>query len=329
VTLNGSSGGPLADALDSSPAAAHRPGSRLRAALLAARLLMAVIFIYASIEKIANPAAFAKDVYNYQILPDALVNLTALVLPWLELALGLSLLTGIWLPGAVLMVNALLILFLAAFVFNLARGLDVNCGCFGAGGVGPSMSSGWYLLRDLGFLLLGAFLFMFESKAAWKRAAWQVPVLVILSAAVALAVNALRADRLPLVGDWSAAARIKSATGERIDISLTEAQKLFSSNAGAFIDARPGEDYSRGHIQGARSLPWGEVDLKFMDVTQDLDFETPIVTYCDGETCELSHNLALFLREAGFLNTRVLVNGWKLWQQSGLPVASGTPPGQP
>ena len=170
---------------------------------------------------------------------------------------------------------------------------------------------------------------MFESKAAWKRAAWQVPVLVILSAAIALAVNALRADRLILVGDWSAAARITTATGESMDISLTEAQKLFSSKAGLFIDARPAEDYSRGHIQGARSLPWGEVDLKFMDATQDLDFETPIVTYCDGETCELSHNLALFLREAGFLNTRVLVNGWKLWQQSGLPVASGTPPGQP
>jgi len=70
------------------------------------------------------------------------------------------------------------------------------------------------------------------------------------------------------------------------------------------------------------------VDSKFIGATQELDLETRIVTYCDGETCELSHDLALFLRDAGFLNTRVLVNGWKLWQQSGLPVTSGTPPGQ-
>lgn len=168
-----------------------------------------------------------------------------------------------------------------------------------------------------------------KSKGIWCRAAGQFTALVCLSAVAALAVNAMRSDRLTLVGDWSAAARITTATGERIDISLTEAQKLFSSNTGVFIDARPAEDYSRGHIQGARSLPWGEVDLKFMDVTQDLDLETPIVAYCDGETCELSHNLALFLREAGFMNTQVLVNGWKLWQQSGLPVTSGTPPGQP
>jgi rhodanese-related sulfurtransferase len=59
-----------------------------------------------------------------------------------------------------------------------------------------------------------------------------------------------------------------------------------------------------------------------------LEPENPIVTYCDGETCELSHNLALFLREAGFVNTRVLVDGWKLWQQSGGPVESGAQPAQ-
>jgi rhodanese-related sulfurtransferase len=168
---------------------------------------------------------------------------------------------------------------------------------------------------------------MFESKAIWKRAAWQVPVLVILSAAVALAVNALRADRLPMVGDWSVAARITTSTGERMDISLNEAEKLFFTDAAVFIDARPEEDYARGHIQNARCLPWHEVDLRFMVVTGELDLEMPIVTYCDGESCELSHDLALFLRDAGFVNTRVLVNGWTLWQQASLPVESGAPQG--
>jgi len=328
---------------------------------------MAGIFLYASIDKIANPAAFAKDIYNYQILPDALINLTALVLPWLELLLGLCLLTGVWMPGAVLTVNGLLIVFLAALVFNLARGLNVDCGCFGAGGLGPSMSTGGYLLRDMAFLSLGVFLFfsvfrnqlrgrlkrasdqnrdgdsdgkqgraastsMVErshlslgSKTGWSRAALQIMALAALSAVVAPAVNALRTDRLPIIGDWSAAGRITTATGERMDISLFEAQKLFANDAAVFIDARSAEDYSQGHIKGARSLPWHEVDLKFIDVTQDIELETPVVTYCDGETCELSHDLALFLRDAGFTNTRVLVNGWTLWQQAGMPVESGIP----
>jgi uncharacterized membrane protein YphA (DoxX/SURF4 family) len=124
-----------------------------------ARFFMAGIFIYASIDKIAHPAAFAKGIYNYQILPDALINLTALVLPWLELLLGLCLLAGVWMPGAVLSVNGLLLMFLAALVFNMARGLDINCGCFSTGSDTPAMSTGWYLLRDALFLAVAIFLF--------------------------------------------------------------------------------------------------------------------------------------------------------------------------
>ncbi len=96
---------------DPGPAATARAPNHLRWRVLGARLILAGIFIYASLDKIAHPAAFAKDVYNYQILPDALINLTALVLPWLELFLGLCLLAGIWLPGAVLTVSGLLIVF--------------------------------------------------------------------------------------------------------------------------------------------------------------------------------------------------------------------------
>jgi len=141
----------------------------MRLARIVARLTLAGIFIYASLDKIAHPAAFAKDVYNYQILPDALINLTALVLPWLELFLGLCLLAGIWLPGAVLTINVLMVVFLAALVFNLSRGLDINCGCFSTGSEAPAMSAGWYLLRDAGFLAVGIFLFYAVFFHRWRE----------------------------------------------------------------------------------------------------------------------------------------------------------------
>jgi len=169
---------------------------------------------------------------------------------------------------------------------------------------------------------------MIEAKAIWKRAAWQIPALLILSAVAALGVNALRSDRLPLVGDFSMAARMTTATGERMDITLEEAEKLYFTHAAVFIDARSAEEYAQGHIRDARSLPWQDVDLNFMTVTADLELTTPIVTYCDGETCELSHDLALFLRDAGFTDTRVLINGWTVWQQAGLPVGTGPPLGK-
>jgi rhodanese-related sulfurtransferase len=189
----------------------------------------------------------------------------------------------------------------------------------------------YYLMRDIGFLALAAFLlygvFLTRLKSRTPnngfRATWQVPVLLILSGAAALAANSLRTDGLPLTGAFSVAARVTTATGERMDISLLEAQQLHASGEAVFIDARPADDYFRGHIQGARSLPWSEADLNFITVTADLDLSTPIVTYCDGETCESSHDLALFLRDAGFTDTRVLINGWTVWQQAGLPIATG------
>jgi rhodanese-related sulfurtransferase len=150
-----------------------------------------------------------------------------------------------------------------------------------------------------------------------------------LSTVASLSLNALRSDHLPLIGDFSAAARMTTATGERMDIGLEEARALFAAGAGVFIDARSAEDYARGHIQGARSLPWQEVDFSFMTVTADLELTAAIVTYCDGETCASSHDLALFLRDAGFVNTRVLVNGWTVWRQAGLPVDSGLPSAKP
>ena len=53
---------------------------------------------------------------------------------------------------------------------------------------------------------------------------------------------------------------------------------------------------------------------------KDISVNTPIITYCDGENCELSHNLAKFLLDMGFTNVRILVNGWSKWQNADLPV---------
>jgi rhodanese-related sulfurtransferase len=59
-----------------------------------------------------------------------------------------------------------------------------------------------------------------------------------------------------------------------------------------------------------------------MDVTAELPNDTVIITYCDGESCNLSKDLALFLENLGFTNVRILVNGWTVWHDAGFPVAS-------
>jgi uncharacterized membrane protein YphA (DoxX/SURF4 family) len=130
--------------------------------LLIARLILGGIFVYASFDKILHPHEFAEVVYNYQILPDALVNLTAILLPWLELCAGVFLILGLFLRGALFTCNVLLAVFLVALAFNLARGLDIDCGCFSSS-AGPSAGGSMilYLLRDAFLLAMGLFIFFY------------------------------------------------------------------------------------------------------------------------------------------------------------------------
>jgi uncharacterized membrane protein YphA (DoxX/SURF4 family) len=148
------------------PAPPHGSGDRSpwyasRVPSFAVRLVLGATFLYACMDKIIDPAAFAQVIHNYQILPDELINLAALVLPWLELLLGLALILGMWLPGAVFLCNLLLVVFLGALTFNMIRGLDIQCGCFttpSETGSGAPMT--WYLLRDGVFLVLGLYLYL-------------------------------------------------------------------------------------------------------------------------------------------------------------------------
>ncbi|MEJ2658258.1 MAG: rhodanese-like domain-containing protein, partial [Desulfobacterales bacterium] len=61
-------------------------------------------------------------------------------------------------------------------------------------------------------------------------------------------------------------------------------------------------------------------DQSFTAVTKNIPADATIITYCDGETCELSHHLANFLIDAGFNNVRILVNGWTKWKNADLPI---------
>jgi uncharacterized membrane protein YphA (DoxX/SURF4 family) len=116
------------------------------------RLVLAFVFIYASIDKIVHPLPFAQAVSNQQVLPVFLINLTAIVLPWMELILGVGLLFNYWMNGVSLLTAVLMILFLSIIIFNLSRGLNVGCGCFSSSAQG-SMDT-LTLIRDIIFLCL-------------------------------------------------------------------------------------------------------------------------------------------------------------------------------
>lgn len=119
---------------------------------LLCRLVVGGVFIWASLDKLAHPDAFATSIHHYRMVPYALLHPMALLLPMVELVLGGALVLGVARRGASFLAALLLVVFMIAIASALVRGLDISCGCFNtdAGhGVGVSL-----LWRDLGLLLL-------------------------------------------------------------------------------------------------------------------------------------------------------------------------------
>ncbi len=94
------------------------------------RIVLGVMFIYASWDKIAYPAEFAKQVGYYQVLPFGLENIMAIVLPWMELITGLCILGGLLVDGAVVISMVMMLVFILAVSQAMLRGIDITCGCF-------------------------------------------------------------------------------------------------------------------------------------------------------------------------------------------------------
>jgi rhodanese-related sulfurtransferase len=151
-------------------------------------------------------------------------------------------------------------------------------------------------------------------------ALWQIALIILMAAALSLGVNHFRRAGLPLVGDWphKAPSNGVETVGEPV-VSIEEARALFLTNGAVFIDARPAEVYRHGHIRGALNLPLESLDELPADVMAQIPPDALIITYCDGQSCPLSKEVALQLSAIGYSHVQVLVNGWSAWKDAGLP----------
>ena len=97
---------------------------------LLCRVILGIVLIYASIDKIVHQAEFAKAIGNYNVLPFGLENLLGIVLPVLELLVGICLVLGIMIDGSAIIAGGMMVVFIIAISQALFRGIDINCGCF-------------------------------------------------------------------------------------------------------------------------------------------------------------------------------------------------------
>lgn len=125
---------------------------------IAARLVVGVVWLVAGLSKIGEPESSVRAVRAYQLVPDPLERTVGYALPLLEICLGVLLVVGLAQRLAAVASAILLAVFIVGISAAWARGLQIECGCFGGGGAaeGADVTAAykWDIARDLGLLAL-------------------------------------------------------------------------------------------------------------------------------------------------------------------------------
>ena len=127
---------------------------------LLARLFLGIVLIYAGGTKIGHPLTSQRAVQAYEILPDALANTVGLALPFVEVVVGVLLVLGLFTRPAAIVATLLMVVFVIGIAQAWARGLTIDCGCFGGGGQIGAADTTYpqEIARDAVFALTGAWL---------------------------------------------------------------------------------------------------------------------------------------------------------------------------
>jgi uncharacterized membrane protein YphA (DoxX/SURF4 family) len=135
---------------------------------LAARLLVGGVWIVAGALKLPDPAASVRAVRAYQLLPEAIVPAVGYALPVLEVVVGVMLVIGLLVRANAAVSAVLFVAFVIGISAAWARGLQIDCGCFGGGGYDPDATDKypWEIARDLGLLFVSLWL-VWRPRSPW------------------------------------------------------------------------------------------------------------------------------------------------------------------
>lgn len=126
------------------------------------------LFLYSASQKLIDPRPLIGIIWGYRILPPGPINLLAVYMPWMELLVGLALLTGFKRRAASVWAVGLLSMFIAALLINALRGVNVACGCFSTSA--EDVHNAWLLvLRDLPMWLGAMVLFLFAPRQSTAK----------------------------------------------------------------------------------------------------------------------------------------------------------------
>lgn len=127
---------------------------------LLARLVLGGALLVAGGLKVGNPRGSARAVQAYEVLPFEVAEYVGIALPWIEVIVGALLVLGLFVRVNALIGTLLMAVFVVGIAQAWARGLTIDCGCFGGGGevAAEETRYGREIARDLAFALCGAWL---------------------------------------------------------------------------------------------------------------------------------------------------------------------------
>lgn len=105
-------------------------------------------------------------------------------------------------------------------------------------------------------------------------------------------------------------------------ITTTGTYTAFLEKKAIIIDARDRAEFARGHIQGAWNVPYTDL-MRQIERFDPLPLDTLLITYCDGEECLASMDLANQLAAMGFTRVRYFFGGWNSWENNQYPIGTG------
>ncbi|OGL45062.1 MAG: hypothetical protein A2149_09690 [Candidatus Schekmanbacteria bacterium RBG_16_38_11] len=157
-----------------------------------------------------------------------------------------------------------------------------------------------------------------------RRTAIEVIGILLLSIVAGISYNGLSKRGISLIApkvieESQSTPSRAGESGNLQRISLKDAYNFFSNGEAVFLDARSEEEFKKGHIKNAVSLPYTLPISKKSETLSDIPKSVPLVTYCDGAECNASEVLAIELAELGYTRVMIFFGGWTQWQKAKYP----------
>lgn len=161
-----------------------------------------------------------------------------------------------------------------------------------------------------------------------KKICIEIGLILLIAIVAGFIRNHFNPKGIAIFGQWDKEKGAVSALSKDMPVipvsleiqTVSEAKAVYDAGKTIFVDARGVEAYKEGHVKGSISLPVDDFHSTGQSFLEKYPASTAIIVYCSGRECEDSHTLAGYLKDLGYANVRIMIDGYPGWEKGGYPV---------